>query len=155
MAGETRTIRLDSDERHPFFHEVDRVGAGHLVIVPAETAERWHHVMMQFEAVQDEMQKVYDNARNRDVLAAAEARADQLVEEARVRLAKTQHARAHPPWLPGSWNAPGGDVCRGWKYGTRDEAKADRMALHNNFPDVTFDLEPYVCTDGHHHLRRR
>lgn len=155
MADETRSIRLDSSERYPFFQEVIGPRSGYAVEVPIETAERWKRVMVELGQVQDEMEAAYDAARNRDVLAAAEARADQLVEEAHARRAKAQHARANPPWLIDSWNAPGADSCRGWKYGTRDEAKADRMALHNNFPDVTFDLEPYVCADGHHHLRRR
>lgn len=153
MADNPWSVSLDVDELHPFVHE-----SKHGVSVPtsAEQVTRWRQVMAQFEIVQDEMKAAYDAAVAKDEEAKTIARAEHEVAAAERRLAKARHDVAHPPYRASSWVAAGDDdVCEGWQYESREEAKAERMAVHNRWPEITFDLKAYVCTDGHHHLRRR
>ncbi len=153
MADNPWSVSLDVDELHPFVHE-----SRHGVSVPtsAEEVTRWRKVMADFAIVQDEMKAAYDAARALEVEGARIAEAEAEVAAAERRLMKARYDQAHPLYLPESWVEPGDDeVCQGWQYDTRDEAKAERMRVHNTWPEVAFDLRPYVCRRGHHHLRRR
>lgn len=155
MAKETRTILLDCDERYPFYRAV-REPYGTPVEVDAALADRWSRVMRDFELVQQEMAEVHRKAHEAAAERARIKKAEAEVAEAQRRLEKARYEQAYPPYLAGSWLVPGDDApCKGWQYQSHEEAKAERMQVHNTWPSITFDLKPYVCHAGHHHLRRR
>lgn len=146
-------IDLDVDELHPFVHE-----SRHGVSVPtsAEQVTRWRQVMAQFEIVQDEMKAAYDAARTLEVEARRVARAEAEVRAADERLLRARFWQAYPPSDPASWEftGDGATPCTGLKYADEKDARAERMRLHNEYPAITFDIKPYVCAHGHHHLGR-
>lgn len=155
MADETRTVRLDSSERYPFFQEVVGPRSGYAVEVPVEMAERWKRVMVELGAVQDEMEAAYDAARRREAERAELAKAEREAAEAAQRLEEVRYELTHRFDSADTWPAPESDVCAGLDYGTEKVARAERLRIHNKYPSITFDLVHYWCADGHVHLRRR
>lgn len=153
MPVETRTTRLASDERYPFLHESE---IGPAVEVPQDQLDRWRDVMSMFERVQVEMESAYDAAVHKAREVARIEKAEAGVAAAQRRLARERWAQANRPDSPASWRYIGdGELpCGGIQYVDEKDARAERLRLHNEWPGITFDLKPYVCVQGHHHLGR-
>lgn len=129
---------------------------GHIADVDQATADRWRKVMADFNAVQDEMAEAYDIARARDAKAERIRKAEAEVARAQMRLDRARREQTHRPDNPASWSFIGDGTipCGGIQYVDEKDARAERMRLHNTYPGITFDIRPYVCVQGHHHLGR-
>lgn len=154
MTAETR-VHVFCDELYPYYGVTE--GSGDVsVVVSAEQAARWAEVSAAFDQMQEEVAAAYRVAKQVDAERARIEKAEAEVAEAQRRLDKARYEQDYPPHMPESWLLPGdGDECFGWQYLSIEEAKAERMRVHNTWPFITFDLKPYVCHAGHHHLRRR
>lgn len=155
MADETRSIRLDCDERYPFYRAV-REPYGTPVEVDAALADRWSRVMSDFELVQQEMEEVNRKAHAAERERARVAKAEADVAAAQMRLERARREQTHRPDNPASWEfiGDGAVPCGGIQYVDEKDARAERMRLHNEWPGITFDIKPYWCAQGHWHLGR-
>lgn len=153
MAAETK-FYLDEGERYPFYGP-SRV-SGVAVIVPVDQAARWSQVMSDFEQVQTEMEAAYGEAKVEWERAAHVQQAEADLAAAQMRLARARREQTHRPDNPASWAfiGDGAIPCGGIQYVDEKDARAERMRLHNAWPLITFDIKPYVCVQGHHHLGR-
>lgn len=155
MAEEKRTVRVVDTERFPFFR-VTRTNAGHTVEVEPATLARWERVMGEFEDVQNEMEKLHDDALRAEAERARIAKAEADVVAAQMRLERARREQTHRPDNPASWEfiGDGAVPCGGIQYVDEKDARAERMRLHNEWPGITFDIKPYWCVHGHCHLGR-
>lgn len=153
----TERVHLYRDSLGTCYGLTDGEG-GRPIDVDEQKAAWWRKAMADFQTVQDEMEAAYDEAVKRDNAAAEVRRAEQAVADANARLEALQYELAHPLDDRDSWPSPFTDGCVGRQFESSHAANARRVEVYDTVArrggQMTFDIAPYTCLEGHWHLGR-
>lgn len=83
--GRMSKIGITEDERWPTYFLSDKRG-DHDIEVDSKTLAKWRAAIQAFDAVQDEMSEMYDEAKRRALAAAEIAKAEKALAEAQAKL---------------------------------------------------------------------